>query len=263
MHALNPYGFSHQSRSNEDCVDLNRNFVDFTHIQPSNPDHDNFRNKVFPQDWRGSALPEIYANVDSYINSHGLMKFQKYMTQGQYHYDSDPYYGGQKATWSHKTWGRICRESLSVSDRVVHIDIHTGLGPAGTAELIYAAPYNKAVFETIALWHGKDSIRIPTDGDSLTNPVSGVVACGLVDIIPEAFSVALEYGTVPLKEMLKSLIADSWLRRNQDCCPDMKADIVSRVRSAFCIEHDPDWIDSVWSIMQQRFQETITGLSSE
>src|SRR5258706_10981718 len=30
LHALNPYGFSHLRRSNEDNADLNRNFVDFS-----------------------------------------------------------------------------------------------------------------------------------------------------------------------------------------------------------------------------------------
>ena len=30
LHALNPYGFSHLRRVNEDNADLNRNFVDFS-----------------------------------------------------------------------------------------------------------------------------------------------------------------------------------------------------------------------------------------
>jgi predicted deacylase len=31
VHALNPFGFAHLRRTNEDNVDLNRNFVDHTH----------------------------------------------------------------------------------------------------------------------------------------------------------------------------------------------------------------------------------------
>src|SRR5215472_448614 len=37
LHALNPYGFSHLRRANEDNADLNRNFVDLALPLPSNP----------------------------------------------------------------------------------------------------------------------------------------------------------------------------------------------------------------------------------
>ncbi len=36
LHALNPYGFSHLRRANEDNADLNRNFVDFAAPLPVN-----------------------------------------------------------------------------------------------------------------------------------------------------------------------------------------------------------------------------------
>ncbi len=32
VHAVNPFGFSHQRRVNEDNIDLNRNFVDHTQV---------------------------------------------------------------------------------------------------------------------------------------------------------------------------------------------------------------------------------------
>ncbi len=36
LHAVNPYGFSHLRRVNEDNVDLNRNFRDFAQPLPVN-----------------------------------------------------------------------------------------------------------------------------------------------------------------------------------------------------------------------------------
>ena len=35
VHAVNPYGFSHTMRTNEDNIDLNRNFNDFAHPYPA------------------------------------------------------------------------------------------------------------------------------------------------------------------------------------------------------------------------------------
>ncbi len=36
IHAINPYGFAHLRRANEDNVDLNRNFIDHTKPYPKN-----------------------------------------------------------------------------------------------------------------------------------------------------------------------------------------------------------------------------------
>jgi len=36
LHALNPHGFSHLARTNEDNIDLNRNFRDFSVPPPAN-----------------------------------------------------------------------------------------------------------------------------------------------------------------------------------------------------------------------------------
>jgi predicted deacylase len=40
VHALNPYGFSYGVRTNEDGIDLNRNFVDFSRGRPENRIYD-------------------------------------------------------------------------------------------------------------------------------------------------------------------------------------------------------------------------------
>ena len=39
VHAVNPHGFSHARRVNEDNVDLNRNFIDFAQPLPVNADY--------------------------------------------------------------------------------------------------------------------------------------------------------------------------------------------------------------------------------
>ena len=55
VHALNPYGFAWLRRVNEDNVDLNRNFRDFTEPPPSSSAYEAVHDWLVPADWDGPA----------------------------------------------------------------------------------------------------------------------------------------------------------------------------------------------------------------
>ncbi|MCP4200482.1 MAG: DUF2817 domain-containing protein, partial [bacterium] len=48
VHALNPYGFAHLRRADEDNVDLNRNFVDHSKPYSENSNYDALANAIAP-----------------------------------------------------------------------------------------------------------------------------------------------------------------------------------------------------------------------
>ena len=52
IHAINPYGFAWTRRVNEDNVDVNRNWVDFSAPPPANPGYVNSRNSSVPRSGR-------------------------------------------------------------------------------------------------------------------------------------------------------------------------------------------------------------------
>ena len=51
LHGLNPYGFSWVRRTNEDNVDLNRNFIDWDRPPPANPGYDEIADLLVPREW--------------------------------------------------------------------------------------------------------------------------------------------------------------------------------------------------------------------
>ena len=51
IHALNPFGFAWVRRVNEDNVDLNRNFVDWSHPAPVNADYERIADILVPHQW--------------------------------------------------------------------------------------------------------------------------------------------------------------------------------------------------------------------
>ena len=61
VHAVNPFGFSYKRRVNEDNVDLNRNFIDFSHSLPNSEDFRAFRDFADGKIAAGRVADEIDA----------------------------------------------------------------------------------------------------------------------------------------------------------------------------------------------------------
>ncbi len=51
IHALNPFGFAWVRRVNEDNVDLNRNFIDWSAAPPENPGYGEIADLLVPSEW--------------------------------------------------------------------------------------------------------------------------------------------------------------------------------------------------------------------
>ena len=260
VHALNPYGFSHLMRVNEDNVDLNRNFVhSFNEAKNINKPYLKFRNDVFPRNWHGSDLNDILDAVDRYVSRNGADDFQRRMTQGQYICPESPYFGGVAPTWSHRTWRKICETLRSKFETVVHIDIHSGLGPFGDCEIIYTGPMNTTALVTAKSWYGAESVILPGEVQSVTPSIEGPLSNGILKTHPQAICLAFEFGTIALLDMLKILIASTWLFHNPQCDEYVRKRILEQSRQAFCPD-DPSWISCVWDTTRILFRKAIDGI---
>src|ERR1700681_3685975 len=62
LHALNPYGFSHLRRVNEDNADLNRNFVDFGSPLAVNRAYAEIHSMLLPATWPAPGESETRLN---------------------------------------------------------------------------------------------------------------------------------------------------------------------------------------------------------
>jgi hypothetical protein len=57
---------------------------------------------------------------------------------GQYGHPQGLFFGGQAPTWSQQTLRQVLREHGRRARHIAWIDLHTGLGPNGHGELIFA-----------------------------------------------------------------------------------------------------------------------------
>src|SRR5207245_3820848 len=136
IHALNPHGFSWWRRVTQENVDLNRNFHDFSKPLPANPAYDDIAGPLVPPTWPPSDL--INAKTMRLLQEQGMDALQAVVSVGQYDHPEGLFYGGRNPTWSNRTLRHVLRDHGQRCERLAWIDLHTGLGPKGHVERIFA-----------------------------------------------------------------------------------------------------------------------------
>jgi hypothetical protein len=259
-HAVNPYGFAHLRRTNEDNVDMNRNFRDFSSPAPPNAAYAEVHPLAVPAQWPPPADNE--ARIAAYVGRHGARAFQQAVTAGQCEFRDGLFYGGVRATWSNDTLRGALRAHASQRARLGWIDFHTGLGPCGHGEKIYAGPDERTTIARAFAWWGADVTSF-YDGTSTSAHVTGVAFQAAIDECPrsENTGIALEYGTVPLAESLHALRADQWLQGHPEAPAEQRAQIKRWIRDAFYVDTD-EWKAMVYGQARVACLQALRGLSA-
>jgi hypothetical protein len=210
LHAVNPFGFSHLRRVNEDNIDLNRNFVDFNEPPSANPGYDEVHHFVVPEQWPPTA--EMTLLLESYIAKNGLSRFQEAVTVGQNKFADGVFYSGLEPAWSNKVLRKILKTEIGHYESVAWIDIHTGLGPSGHGEKICAGRNHPDELVRARQCWGADVVS-PYNGESASAAIRGPAGTAIPSECPKTLSsvMALEFGTVPVLYVLNALRADQWL----------------------------------------------------
>ncbi|HEX6240438.1 MAG TPA: DUF2817 domain-containing protein, partial [Polyangiales bacterium] len=140
VHAINPYGFAYKRRVNEDNVDQNRNFV--------------LDGRPF------AGAPEAYRGLDGLLNPEsppstfdpfllragvatlrfGFLPLKNAIAQGQYEFARGLFFGGQAPSMSQRILREHVRSWVGQPERVLHVDLHTGLGKWATYALCTELP---------------------------------------------------------------------------------------------------------------------------
>ena len=245
VHALNPHGFAWLRRVNEDNIDLNRNFQDFTQPMPPGDDYDRIHALLIPADWDGPARAAADAGLQAFVQRRGMAALQAAVSGGQYTHPDGLFFGGRAATWSSLIFKRILATLVPRdATRLVAIDLHTGLGPVAYGEpiLVGGTPAQR----DLAKARFGAEVKVLEAGESASSKLTGTLA-NAVHAGREERDVTflgLEFGTVPVPEVLTALRGDHWLHGGHLDSP-LSGQIKKRMRDAFYVDA-PWWRAAVY-----------------
>ena len=234
VHAINPYGFAWLRRTNEQNVDINRNWIDFDRPLPENSLYEELSGDLCPTDWSTETQARTGARLAEWIQHHGFAAFQKAVSGGQWKHPKGLFYGGTAPSWSRTTLTRIIQSKLQGASRVNIIDFHTGLGPYGYAEPIVGRRREEPGFSRTRAWIGAAAKSLYGDA-SVSAELTGDSMSVLPALLPHAVvdTIALECGIRPINEVALALRADSWLHAHGDLRSAEAKSIKSMIRAAF------------------------------
>lgn len=262
VHALNPYGFSHLRRVTHENVDLNRNFHDFSQPLPINEAYRELAPLLLPEVWPPDAANQ--AAIADFLAQRGEAAFQAAVARGQHEFPRGMFFGGQAPTWSNLTLRAVLRQHGRQARRLGWIDLHTGLGPSGLGERIFAGRHEAAAVARARAWWGGGGATPVTsiyDGSSTSPLLTGLMWESAYQECPQAevTGIALEYGTQPVLQVLHALRAEHWLNGHPEAPPALAEAIRQQVLAAFYTDTHA-WKGQIISQARQALFQAVDGL---
>lgn len=264
IHALNPYGFSHIRRTTQENVDLNRNFHDFSQPLPVNEAYREVHPLLLPEQW--PPAPDNQRAIGALIAQRGMAYYQRAISGGQHEFPDGLFFGGTAPTWSNRTVREVLMAHGRRAGRIAWIDLHTGLGPSGVGERIYAGRDDPAEVARCRRWWdggGKTPVTSIYDGSSTSAKLTGMMFTAVYEECPQAeyTGIALEYGTQPLLEVMDALRGEHWLHQHPEAPPEQAREIKARMLAAFYTDTD-EWREQVLEQAREAMEQAVVGLTA-
>lgn len=210
VHALNPYGFAHLRRFNEDGVDLNRNFL------------------AGGEMYRGAA--EAYDVFESFLNPksppsrefftakclwliwrHGLSALKQAVAQGQYEYPDGLFFGGHEPTASMEIVSEYCGGWIGAAQRGVLIDIHSGLGKFSDYKILVNDRPDSSDYAWYTSTFNEDAVETLVEPEGTAYNASGLFTDWMLQRFADRDfrSIGLEFGTYNVIRVLAAIRAEN------------------------------------------------------
>lgn len=219
IHAVSPFSFSYGRRANENNVDINRNFIDFSSVRPANSGYAELHPLMLPEAWPPGG--QNRDAIRAYQLERGMQAFRDALSTGQQVHPEGLFYSGLEPEWSNRVLREIVGMNSASRQRAVWLDIHTGLGPYGFGEKILVdMRSNDADADRWAdakrIW-GHDVVSLSA-GQSVSSNASGAACALLQSEFPsiDSMSLVIEFGTLSMTETLEALRFDHWVYRNRN-----------------------------------------------
>lgn len=263
VHAINPYGFAHIRRVNENNVDLNRNFCAHPDGHSDNDGYDLYYDILNPKDFDPDREQERFVRLGQIAQEEGMARMQAIISSGQYKHPTGLQFGGARNELSNTHMRAITKKYLKGVPQVTWVDFHTGLGVSATVELMFADLPDSAAFARGQRFYGERARSI-RGGESVSADLNGVLACGVeAELGPDTeLTMAMaEFGTHNPLRVFMAFRADNWLVQHGDLGSEQATQIKAELKEAFSPEA-PEWQTEVLRVGADVIDRALRGLTA-
>lgn len=264
VHAINPWGFAQPSRTTENNVDLNRNFIDWQQPLPTNPGYDELHACLCPQAWTPASLQAAEGERQAWIERNGQDAYVDATARGQYSHAAGLHYGGAAREWSNHTLESLVRRHLAGVQRLALIDWHTGLGERGEPFFLCFNEPGGPGWQRACHWWGRDRVETKGGFEGASRPrYSGLLFHGVQRYAApaEVTGAVIEFGTRSRDEMRLALLADQRLKFGGELSDAERTHLREQLLDAFS-PFSPQWQRSVLAHAIAIQQQALHGCAS-
>lgn len=262
LHMLNPWGAAHGRRQNEDNIDLNRNFVNFSHVLPKNTHYTKLHSTLsqlepFINDQRNPALKQ---HINNFINDYGERAYHCALFQGQYQHSDGIGFGGNSASWSNQQLHALLTTHFPNLEKLVTIDIHSGLGDFGQGLLLCSSSSCSGEYSLAKRYFGNTVQAVKSD-PALPYDVCGDVLSAISALYPDSDNIplALEFGTYDVQTLMQLQIDDRWVHHNDDA-PNTVRSLIKQSLWDFFYPDSADWQQQVLAQGEHVYRQALNFL---
>jgi len=235
FHAHNPWGFAHKTRTTEENVDLNRNFVDFSRPLRANPGYEELHPLITPPRWDEAAVAATFRALDEFRARVGEQSFSDAFNGGQYSHPDGIYFGGSRPQWANRAFRQAVAEHLSAVRQVALIDLHTGIGPRYEHVYLCFHAAGSAGYARARAWWGERAVNRAAVTHKALAVYSGTLIDAFAAMVPQAeiTAVVIEFGTLPREGIQRAALAQRWLRFHGSREPERAREVQREYEHAY------------------------------
>lgn len=266
IHLINPWGTAWMRRVNEDNLDQNRNYLDFSQPLPDNSAYRAVHDIYACSQLQGAERERADARFNQEIAARGWAGLMGVVEAGQYAFADGLFYGGTAPSWSNLTLRRLIDTHLKHAEVVTCFDLHTGAGDYGHPMLLSIVESAYPALGDAQTLFGPWLFTLVTGAGKVSDTGVSATSTGytsqmLVDALPQVHLMpfVIECGTYPGAEVHGHLRDDHWLHLHGDPL-DATGQRIKRGLLEQFYPADPDWQAIVWVRTRQIWERALAAL---
>jgi hypothetical protein len=213
VHAINPWAFSHKTRTTENNVDLNRNFIcDNVGYERQNAGYDALAPflHIDPSDARQCL--EAYRAYKNHLDQNGW-HLENEMLEGQCHSPDGLFFAGREPEWSNRLFRRIVNEHLTTAKTIGFVDWHTGVGSFGEIVYLIFDERGSPEHAVASRWWNRTEDK-PAFHSGSTPKYRGLLCQSIRQELPATriAGAVVEFGTADDYSIFRADCLDRWVR---------------------------------------------------